>query len=95
MLMRRRLACSHPARSTFFNTASSSKRTLSTSAVLRQAEPVEEGSGIDSSFAQTRGAKRLVEHHTVEDLANLSAADVLAETGTKRESQMRHFTGAL
>ena len=31
--------------------------------------------------------------HTVEDLQGMHAADILAETGTRKDAQMRHFTG--
>ena len=96
ILMRRRLAStsSRLSSSSSFSSpclAGTSKRAaLSTSAVRRQAEPVND---LDPRFARTQGAKKLVEMHTVEDLSSLSPVDVLAETGTKRESQMRHFTG--
>jgi NADH dehydrogenase (ubiquinone) Fe-S protein 2 len=33
------------------------------------------------------------DHHTVEDLQHMTAAEVLAETGTRKDAQMRHFTG--
>ena len=35
----------------------------------------------------------MFDHHTVEDLHNMSATEVLAETGTRKDAQMRHFTG--
>ena len=40
------------------------------------------------------GAVGVFDTHTVEDLHGLSAADILAESGSARhDSQMRHFTG--
>ncbi|ESK85634.1 nadh-ubiquinone oxidoreductase 49 kda [Moniliophthora roreri MCA 2997] len=42
--------------------------------------------------AQTRGAKNVFEYHTVEDLHGMSATDILAETGTRSDAKMRHFT---
>ena len=32
--------------------------------------------------------------HTVEDLHGMSAAEILAETGTRADAKLRHFTGA-
>lgn len=31
--------------------------------------------------------------HTVEDLHGMSAVDILSETGTRKDTAMRHFTG--
>ena len=31
--------------------------------------------------------------HTVEDLHGMSAIDILSETGTRKDTSMRHFTG--
>lgn len=31
--------------------------------------------------------------HTVEDLHGMPAVDVLSETGTRKDTSMRHFTG--
>lgn len=61
--------------------ASSSRRTLTASALRRQAEPTQE-------FEK----KSLLDVHTVEDLQKMTAADLLAESGSSR-GQMRHFTG--
>lgn len=33
--------------------------------------------------------------NTVEDIHHLTAAEALAETGTRRDATLRHFTGAL
>ena len=46
-----------------------------------------------SASAQTRGVKNVFDTHTVEDLQGMHAADILAETGTRKDAQMRHFTG--
>lgn len=42
----------------------------------------------------TNGAKNPLETHTVEDLHGMSAAEILAETGTRADTKLRHFTGA-
>lgn len=33
--------------------------------------------------------------HTVEDLHDMHAVDILSETGTRKDASMRHFTGVL
>lgn len=40
-------------------------------------------------------AKNPFDTHTVEDLHGMSAAEILAETGTRADTKLRHFTGAL
>ncbi|TBU62100.1 NADH-ubiquinone oxidoreductase [Dichomitus squalens] len=64
--------------------AAAARRHLSRSAVA-QAEAT-------SSPATTRGGKNVFETHTVEDLHGLHAAEILAETGSRPETQLRHFT---
>lgn len=86
VLLRRHIARSAP-RAAIHNYASSSKRALQTSAILRQAEP------LNTDSEHTTDAKTLMDYHTVEDLQAMTAADVLAETGTRKNAQMRHFTG--
>ncbi|TFY68601.1 hypothetical protein EVJ58_g919 [Rhodofomes roseus] len=61
-------------------------RHISNTAVL-QAQP-----HADPSVSETRGARTVFDTHTVEDLQGLPAADILAETGTRKDAQMRHFT---
>lgn len=39
------------------------------------------------------GGKNVFETHTVEDLHGMSASDILAESGTRADSKLRHFTG--
>ncbi|KAF8555094.1 Ndufs2, NADH:ubiquinone oxidoreductase 49 kd subunit [Imleria badia] len=39
-------------------------------------------------------AKNPLDTHTVEDLHGMSAAEILAETGTRADTKLRHFTGA-
>lgn len=39
------------------------------------------------------GAKRVLESHTVEDLHGMHPTEILAETGTQKDAQLRHFTG--
>jgi NADH dehydrogenase (ubiquinone) Fe-S protein 2 len=41
----------------------------------------------------SEGAKNVFDTHTVEDLHGMSAAEILAETGTRADAKMRHFTG--
>ncbi|KAF9237057.1 Ndufs2, NADH:ubiquinone oxidoreductase 49 kd subunit [Melanogaster broomeanus] len=38
--------------------------------------------------------KKVLDTHTVEDLHGMSAAEILAETGTRADAKLRHFTGA-
>ncbi|KAH7873888.1 NADH-ubiquinone oxidoreductase [Lentinula edodes] len=79
------------ARSTVAKLPTSSnilRRSLTSSPVTRLAEPV---SAADS--AHTPGAKNIFEYHTVEDLQGMHASEILAETGTRADAKMRHFTG--
>lgn len=90
-LLRRQLARTSP-RAALFNlsgpsSSSCKKRSLASTSVLRQAEPVSH----EAEYRQP--PKSLLDVHTVEDLQTMTPAEVLAETGTKRSSQMRHFTG--
>lgn len=89
-LLRRQLARA-PRLSTASSPSSSllaSRRHLSSTPAALQAEPV-----VDSKAApQTAGVKNLLNTHTVEDLQGLHASDILAETGTRKDAQMRHFT---
>lgn len=48
-----------------------------------------------SMGARSTGAKNVFEAHTVEDIKNIPHVDILAETGTRRDAEMRHFTGML
>ena len=61
----------------------SARRHLSGSAVA-QAEP--------AAAAATKGVKSAFDTHTVEDLHGMHASEILAETGTRRDAQLRHFT---
>lgn len=56
---------------------------------LVKAQPAED----PSAGARTLGAKNVFQAHTVEDLQGLPHTDVLTETGTRRDAEMRHFTG--
>ena len=56
----------------------------STPSVLAQEAAAPQGPS-----ATTRGGKR----HIAEDLGGVSASEILAETGTRKDAQMRHFTG--
>ena len=37
--------------------------------------------------------KNAFKRHIAEDLGGVSASEILAETGTRKDAQMRHFTG--
>ena len=90
-LLRRHLARASPALSPRPATISPSlipRRTLCSTSVRRQAEPV-----TDSRTSAQTGARGVFDTHTVEDLHGMSAADILLETGTRKDAQMRHFTG--
>ncbi|KAJ4476187.1 Ndufs2, NADH:ubiquinone oxidoreductase 49 kd subunit [Lentinula aciculospora] len=62
-------------------------RTLASYPVTRLAEPVP---AVDS--AHTPGGKNVFDYHTVEDLQGMHASEILAETGTRADAKMRHFT---
>jgi NADH dehydrogenase (ubiquinone) Fe-S protein 2 len=65
------------------------RRAFATAAARRALHPLDR----PSNAARTQGAKAALEHHTVEDLHHMSALEALAETGTRKDSTMRHFTG--
>lgn len=79
-----RLAATHPSIGSSSSLLSAARRHLSRSAVA-QAEPT-------TSAATTKGGKNVFETHTVEDLHDMHATEILAETG-RPEALMRHFTG--
>jgi hypothetical protein len=54
----------------------------STSSVLAQAAPQ----------ANTRSGQDAFNRHIAEGLQGVSASEILAETGTRKDAQMRHFT---
>jgi NADH dehydrogenase (ubiquinone) Fe-S protein 2 len=62
------------------------QRSLSSTSAVRQLSQAQEA-------AQTTGAKNIFDTHTVEDLQGMHASDILAETGSRKEAKMRHFTG--
>lgn len=64
------------------------RRRLFASTATSRAEPQP---GADT--AQTQGAKNIFNTHTVEDLHGMHATEILAETGTRADAKMRHFTG--
>lgn len=76
------------ARSTAVKTSSSFLRRSLTSTATRLAEPVPA-----AESAQTLGAKNVFDYHTVEDLQGMHASQILAETGSRADAKMRHFTG--
>ncbi|KAF9780920.1 nife hydrogenase-like protein [Thelephora terrestris] len=42
--------------------------------------------------AKTAGAKNVFDSHTVEDLHGMHASDILAESGSRKEAKVGHFT---
>ena len=64
------------------------QRSLSSTSAVRQLSQAQQG-------AQTTGAKNVFDTHTVEDLHGMHASDILAETGSRKEAKIRHFTGTL
>ncbi len=91
-LLRRQLArtlrpssTSPPSSSSTSSLFSAARRHISRSAVA-QAEPA-------VATATTQGGKNVFDTHTVEDLHGMHASEILAETGSRPEAQLRHFTG--
>jgi len=62
------------------------QRNISTSGVRCNANPTEESTA-------NRAVQNVFDTHIVEDLHGMTAAEILAETGTRKDSKMRHFTG--
>lgn len=99
VLLRRQLTQTSPR--AFVHTTKSCRsatvgRGLRTSAVLQQAEPVHASASAERKGnppPETGLPRNLLDVHTVEDLQGMSAADLLAESGTRKDAQMRHFTG--
>jgi NADH dehydrogenase (ubiquinone) Fe-S protein 2 len=78
VLLRRRLA---------HNTSFAQRRLISsTASVLAQAAP-------QGPSANTRSGKDAFNRHIAEGLQGVSASEILAESGTRKDAQMRHFTG--
>ncbi|KAH9949399.1 NADH-ubiquinone oxidoreductase [Amylocystis lapponica] len=65
----------------------SAHRNFSGSPAAPQAEPTPD------TGAQAAGAKSVFDTHTVEDLHGMHASEILAESGSRKDAQMRHFTG--
>ncbi|KAI0685072.1 NADH dehydrogenase I, D subunit [Cytidiella melzeri] len=81
-LLRRQLARASPRLAASTSTPSfAARRTLSNTAAPK-AEPV-----------LTQSGKPVHETHIAEDLHGMPATEILLETGTRRDAQMRHFTG--
>jgi len=62
------------------------QRSLSSTSAVRQLSQAQQE-------AQTTGAKNVFDTHIVEDLQGMHASDILAETGSRKEAKIRHFTG--
>jgi hypothetical protein len=67
----------------------------STSSVLTQAAPQNQSSSTTSSTTATPGGggKNVYNRHIAEELQGVTASEILAESGTRKDAQMRHFTG--
>ena len=86
-LLRRRLA---------HNPGLAQQRRLfsSTFSVLAQAAPQGQGSSPTNTTATTApGGSNAFNRHIAEGLQGVSASEILAESGTRKDAQMRHFTG--
>jgi len=83
-LLRRRLA---------HNAGLARQRRLfsSTFSVLAQAAP--QGQGSSPTTATAPGGSNAFNRHIAEGLQGVSASEILAESGTRKDAQMRHFTG--
>lgn len=88
-LLRRQLAHAPRLTSPSFSSRLPSVRQLSNTPTVRQAEPHQE----TNASARPTGARGVFDTHTVEDLHGMHATEILAETGSRKEAQMRHFTG--
>lgn len=67
-----------------------SRRWISSTPSFR-AEPINESGSSPATGSQ--GATNVFGTHTVEDLHGMSASEILAETGSRKDISMRHFTG--
>lgn len=63
----------------------------STSSVLAQAAPQSQSQS--TTTTTTPGGKNVFSRHIAEDLQGVTASEILAESGTRKDAQMRHFTG--
>ena len=59
----------------------------STSSVLAQAAPQ------GQTTTPPPGGKNAYNRHIAEELQGVTASEILAESGTRKDAQMRHFTG--
>ena len=62
------------------------QRSLSSTSAVRQLSPAQQ-------TAQTTAEKGVFDTHIVEDLQGIHASEILAETGSRKEAKIRHFTG--
>jgi NADH dehydrogenase (ubiquinone) Fe-S protein 2 len=66
----------------------------STSSVLAQAAPESQSSSSSSTTTPDGGVgKNVFNRHIAEELQGVTASEILAESGTRKDAQMRHFTG--
>jgi NADH dehydrogenase (ubiquinone) Fe-S protein 2 len=67
------------------NVGLSHRRFLSCSPALAQSASQDPVTATPGAYAR----------HIAEDLQGVSASDILAESGTRKDAQMRHFTGEI
>jgi NADH dehydrogenase (ubiquinone) Fe-S protein 2 len=60
-------------------------RHISLATTCRQASHLERSAN--------HGVKNVFDTHVVEDLQGMTASEILSESGSRKESKMRHFTG--
>ena len=70
--------------------SAAARRFISRSPATAAAEPTSTPGG-RPGFAPS--GRSVFDTHTVEELQGMSARDILHETGSRKDSQMRHFTG--
>ncbi|KAH8094615.1 NADH-ubiquinone oxidoreductase [Cristinia sonorae] len=92
-LFRRQLARSSAARCFPTTTTTTSSSSLLASRHISNSASVKAESASDpSAGARSTGAKNVFDTHTVEDLHGMHASEILAETGSRKDASMRHFT---
>jgi len=89
----RRHAPEHPAITMASLFVRSLTRSTRTSTSLRSFQ-YSFSTAIVRNFEQrTQHDKPSFDYHTVEDLQGMTAQEILAESGTRQDEKMRHFTG--
>ena len=68
---------------------------LSNRRFLSRSSPALAQSVSQDPTTATHGGKSAYAKHIAEDLQGISASEILAESGTRKDAQMRHFTGEI